>query len=300
MHETKALTYAAFAILAISFIFPQISHAEGKKQPSTNSIIVEAEGTACLGQDRTRTQTQKLALDAAKRKASEKVCTYVSRETKVVKGNLDQDVVDVFAKATVKILDELEKGWVKSSAESEYVDSCYRVKIKAEVLPDEHNAQEKTITQIDNPRAPLNVQLWTDKDAYHLGDKLKFYFRSNKPFYARAVYKDSDGNLIEITPYNKCEYYKGGVIHEVPGDKDRFTLKVTPPLGKESLILYASTKPINHYNGQAVGELYLLKDSQRTIGNVTRGLAVLKGKSDITDTGEAEFAEVVVEVKVDR
>ncbi|WP_051295097.1 DUF4384 domain-containing protein [Maridesulfovibrio bastinii] len=294
----SALFCLVLLILSLIFTLPQTLYADGKKQISKNSIIVESEGMACLGQDRTRTQTQKLALDTAKRKASEKVSTYVSIKTEVVKGKLHQDVVDVFSKATIKVLDEIEKGWVKSSEQSEYVDSCYRIKIKAEVIPSEHKFQEKSIGQIDNPRAPLNIQLWTNKDTYNLGDTLKFYFKGNKPFYARAIYKDSNDNLIEVTQHNNNRYYRGGVIHEIPGNKDNFTLMVTPPFGKEKLILYASTKPINGYQGQSAGNLYVVKNNPRKIGMETRGLAVLAGNSDVNSAGGAEFAEVDVEVQV--
>ncbi len=57
----------------------------GEKQISKSSVLIESDGMACLGLDRTRTQVRKLALDDAKRSAAERVSTYVSRETSVDK-----------------------------------------------------------------------------------------------------------------------------------------------------------------------------------------------------------------------
>ncbi len=48
-------------ILSFSMAF-----AQGEKQYSTSSMIVEVEASACLGQERSRVETQKLALDEAK------------------------------------------------------------------------------------------------------------------------------------------------------------------------------------------------------------------------------------------
>lgn len=285
---------------ALILMLAVTAQAQGKKQISKSSILIESEGMACLGLDRTRTQVLKLALDDAKRSASEQVSTYVSRKTVVDKGKVSKDLIDVYSRATVKVLEELEKGWTKSSSQSGYLDQCYKIKIKAEIIPANPEIEKAFHQQtISNPRAPLTVELWTDKDVYKLGDFMKFYFRGNKPFYARAVYKDAEDNLIEVTPSNRSKYYKGGVIYEIPGNKDQFTLQITPPLGKEKLILYTSTGPMNGYQGQRSGDLLIIGNPDSDIGARTRGLAVLKNNSK-KKSAKAEFAEAQVKVKVEK
>ncbi|WP_320172925.1 DUF4384 domain-containing protein [Maridesulfovibrio sp.] len=275
--------------------------ADGEKQISKSSVLIEAEGMACLGLDRTRTQVRKLALDDAKRSASERVSTYVSRETSVDKGKVSKDLIDVYSRATVKVLEELEKGWLQSKDKSGYLDQCYKIKIKAEIIPAESNAVQSIHQQaINNPRAPLTVELWTDKDTYKLGDFMKFYFRGNKPFYAHAVYEDAEGNLIEVTPSNRSAYYKGGVIYEIPGQGDSFTLQITPPLGKEKLILYTSTSPMQSYQGQRSGELLVIDNNINDLGVKTRGLTMLKGSKDMKKAAKAEFAETQANVLVEK
>lgn len=285
------------------FLFSTFSvFAQGVKQYSNTSMIVEAEGSACLGQERSRAQVQKLALAEAKRIASERVMTHVTSETNVQDGKLADDLVNAYSKATIRVLEEIEKGWVKSDGSGGYVDDCYRVKIKAEVIPVEVDTEKLTVASksINNPKAPLTVELWTEKDVYNIGDDMKFYFRGNKPFYARAVYVDAEGNHIQVTSRGKSKYYKGGVVYEIPGDSDRFVLRITPPLGNEKLILYTSTQPMNNYDGREMGDFFIVSGMYKSLDMTTRGLTVLQGVKSKGFGGKAEFAEAKVVIKVKR
>ena len=291
---------ASFAcLLVLLFSFP--AHAQGPKQYSVASMIVEVEASACLGQERSRADTMKLAMTEAKRMASERVLTHITSETNIADGKLVEDLINAYSKATVRSLEELEKGWQQSDGSGGFTDTCYRVKIKAEVVPAKvENSKPVAQVAINNPRTPLLVELWTDKDIYHIGDAMKFYFRGNKPFYARAVYKDAEGNLIEVTPSRKARYYKGGIVYEIPGDNDHFTLMITPPLGSEKLILYTSTRPMNKYSGTTSGNWFIVAGGYDDLGLTTRGLTVLQGVQGAGNSGEAEFAEAEVKVKVKR
>ena len=275
------------------------AQAQGAKQYSVASMIVEVEGAACLGQEHSRAETKKLALTEAKRTASEWAVTHVTSETNVKDGKLADDLINAYSRATVRILEELEKGWQQSDGSGGFVDSCYRVKIKAEVVPAKvENVRPVAQAAINNPRAPLTVELWTDKETYGIGDAMKFYFRGNKPFYARAVYKDAEGNLIEVTRARDARYYRGGTVYEIPGDNDRFTLMITPPLGNEKLILYTSTQPMDNYNGQTSGKWFIVSGNYGDLGVMTRGLTVLEGIQGGGNAGNAEFAEAEVNVRV--
>ena len=44
---------------------------------ASQSTITESEGYACMGEDRTKRQTEEIALQDAKRKAIEQVSTYI-------------------------------------------------------------------------------------------------------------------------------------------------------------------------------------------------------------------------------
>lgn len=285
-------------LLFYCFLYTPASFAQGAKQYSVNSMLVEVEAEACLGQERSRVQAEKLAVDEAKRKASEYAVTHISSVTGVENGQVIRDLVTAYSKSTVQVLKELEKGWRQSDGSGGFVDMCYHVRIRAEVVPAEMERPAPVVqASMEDPRAPLTVALWTDKDTYRPGDVMKFFFRGNKPFYAHAVYVDAKGNLVEVTPYNKARHYNGGVTYEIPGEGDSFTLMITPPLGEEMLVLYASTQPLSEYGGQMVENVFLIK-GDRDLGATTRGLAVLQGKAGAAGQSKAEFAEVKADVSV--
>lgn len=64
------------------------------------------------------------------------------------------------------------------------------------------------------------------KKEYKALEKIKIYIKGNKPFYARVLYKDVKGELIQLlpNPYRKDNYFNGGVIYKIPSGNDRFSI----------------------------------------------------------------------------
>jgi len=125
--KTEKINVSGIAALAFVFIISS-SYAF-----ASQSTITEAEGYACMGEDRSRRQTELAALEAAKRNAIEFASTYMTSETHVKDFELEKDLVSAYANATVKVIKELEKSWYKDAN----AGNCFKVKIKAEVIPDE-------------------------------------------------------------------------------------------------------------------------------------------------------------------
>ncbi|MCX7725043.1 MAG: DUF4384 domain-containing protein [Thermodesulfovibrio sp.] len=259
---------------------------------ASQSAITESEGYACLSEDRTKRQTEETALQDAKRKAIEQVSTYIQSETQIKDFELQKDIVNAYANAKVRII-ELKGIW---DSEPPKIGDCYRVKIKAEVIPDENSM--KKISQaslIDDPSLPLRVQIWTEKREYQAGEKIKIFLRGNKPFYARVVYRQSDGSLVQIlpNPYRKDNYFQGGVIYEIPSGPDRFELEVTPPFGEESIIVYASTGELGAVETEPLGGVYKIKTRFEDVGDKTRGVQIIqKGQAKAS-----EFYESSLDIK---
>ena len=284
-------------------LVPAMGLAQGARNQSQASIILTTEGEACLGQEHSREQTVKLAQAQAKRIAAEYAKSHVSSETTVEDGMLLQDLIAAYAKASVRVIEELEKKWFETAPDSGYADQCYRVKLKMEVIPApmEPMADGKPQpSMISSPRAPLNLELWTDRDVYRVGDTMTFFFRGNKPFYAHAVYRDAEGNLIEVTPRSDSRQFQGGAVYQIPSEADSFTLKITPPLGEEQLILYGSTQPMGDYSGQKRGDMTLLNPMQTSLDHQTRGLAIIPKSNSASNPPKAEFAEVKADVRVEK
>ena len=95
------------------------------------SVILDVEGHACMGDELSRKQTRLNAITETKRKAAEMALTHIQSESKVKDFVLDSDILSAYTNAKVRIIEELDKGWFKD----QYSGECYRIKLKAEVIP---------------------------------------------------------------------------------------------------------------------------------------------------------------------
>ena len=111
------------------------------------SVIIDSSGNACMGEDKSRKQTEQAAMAEAKKKAVERVSTHVRSETEMKNFELEKDLVSAYAKAEVKILEEIDSSWYKDPT----LGDCYRVKIRAEVVPDARLIGRPAGTPVLNP-----------------------------------------------------------------------------------------------------------------------------------------------------
>ncbi len=124
---------------------------------------------------------------------------------------------------------------------------------------------------------PLQVSVWTERKAYRSGETIRVFVKGNKDFFARVVYRDVGGNLVQLLPnaYRKTNQFAGGTTHAIPSDTDRFDLEVGEPFGKESIMVFASTTPVGEINGEDIGNgLSMLRGSLDDIRRQTRGVAI--------------------------
>jgi len=98
---------------------------------AAQSTITESEGYACMGEDKSRKQTEQAAMADAKRKAAEQVLTYIQSATKVKDFELEKDLLSAYTNSQIKVIHEIQKEWYKDPSSGD----CYKVKIKAEVIP---------------------------------------------------------------------------------------------------------------------------------------------------------------------
>jgi hypothetical protein len=280
-------------------------------------VIIDSEGYACMGDDKSRKETELSAFYDSKHKAAQSAATHVQSETQVRDGVLEKDLVAAYANAQVKVLQELTKGWYK---EAELGD-CYRVKLRVEVSPDANpmtalTKKEKEVPTSDpsallarrekevppsdpsesDPSAPLSVRIWTDRPFYLERESIRVFVRSNKPFYGRVVYRQADGTKIQLLPnrYRKQNYFNGGSVYEIPSGADRFNMRTCAPFGLERITLYASTAPMAGTGTAAAGSSYRLRSGNAV---VPVRASRLTGASD---SGQAEFAEAVTELTTRR
>jgi len=260
---------------------------------ASQSTIIEVDGIACMGYDKSRKQTEEEALTNAKKKAVEHASTFIKSESRIKDFELEKDLVEAYSNASVKVIQELSRTWHKDAT----LGDCCQVKIKAEVIPDNETMDRisKGKSQADDPSAPLSVQLWSDKKEYKGKDKIKIYIRGNKPFYARVVHRGVNGELLQLlpNPFRPEHYFNGGVIYEIPSGADRYEIEVTPPFGQEAIILYGSTAPLGEINLSPVGGVYKIKTESGEVAERSRAVT-LKEKIPGQQTNAAEFSEIQI------
>jgi hypothetical protein len=259
---------------------------------AAQSTIVDVDGKACMGDDKSRKQTEQAAMADAKRRAAEFTLTYLKSETQVKDFELEKDLLSAYSNAQVKIIQQLESSWYKDPSAGD----CYKTKLKAEVIPDEKAMKSAAKDNADDLNAPLRVSLWTDKKEYKKGDKIKVYLKGNKPFYASVLYKDVKGAMLQLlpNPYRADNYFNGGVVYELPSGNDRYELEISPPFGEENIVVYASTSPVGELDLAAAGSVYQVKT--KDAGEKTRAVNI-KAKTDGKEAGAAEFYEGKAAVK---
>jgi hypothetical protein len=259
---------------------------------AAQSTIVDVDGNACMGDDKSRKQTEQAAMADAKRNAAERAMTYLKSETQVKDFELEKDLLSAYSNAQVKIIQQLESSWYKDPSAGD----CYKTKLKAEVIPDEKAMKSAAKDNADDLNAPLRVSLWTDKGEYKKGDKIKVYLKGNKPFYASVLYKDVKGAMLQLlpNPYRADNYFNGGVVYELPSGNDRYELEISPPFGEENIVVYASTSPVGELDLAAAGSVYQVKT--KDAGEKTRAVNI-KAKTDGKGAGAAEFYEGKAAVK---
>jgi len=251
---------------------------------AAQSTIIEADGFSCMGYDKSRKQTEEEALANAKKRAVEHTSTYIKSESRLKDFELEKDLIEAYSNATVKVIEELRRSWYKDAASGD----CCHVEIKAEVIPD-NEAMERISRGkglAEDPTAPLNIQLWTDKKEYRDTEKIKIYIRGNKPFYARVVYKMINGEFRQLfpNPFRQSNYFNGGAIYAIPSPEDQFELEVEPPFGKETIVVYASTAPLGEIDLTPDGGVYKINTESEKIGVKSREV-FLSEKIEVTNRG---------------
>ncbi|MBI4848622.1 MAG: DUF4384 domain-containing protein [Nitrospirae bacterium] len=272
-----------FASLLISlFLFSSLYAAQ--------SVIIEVEGNACMGRKKSSKLTKREALADAKKKAVEQAASYISEGLKIKYLDYKKDITGAFSHSDVNVLGSKEIGWYKEGRSGK----CFKVLMKAEVIPDMRAMMNIGRDRLfaEDPSAPLQVEAWTDKHDYKSGEKIKVFFKGNKPFYARIHYRDVKGGLVQLltNPFRENNYFSGAVVYEIPSGSDSYQIEITPPLGEENIIVYASTFPLGEIDVTARGAFYLIKTKPYEIGTKTRGVK-LKTMSGGDGVSAAEFFE---------
>lgn len=286
--------YTALLLFVTSLSIPLFHSQSGDDPPEKRSTIVAVEGSVYLSEDKTIKQLREEALAEAKSQALERAQTYIKSVTIVENFQLSYDLIQSEAEGVVRILESEDRGISD--------DNRYLYWIKAEVeysLNPPEGGTDISADFVQDVDAPLTVAIWTDKPEYRAGEKIRIFIQGNKDFYARIVYRDVQGNLLQLlpNPHRRDNYFEGGKVITLPGAEDTFDLEVGPPFGIEALFLYASSAELGDVSLENVGgTVYGIGDDLDDFGRRTRGVKIIQKKEGETTQG-AEFYEARCEVK---
>ena len=280
------------AVLA-GLTFAPFAAAQEKADLERRSTIVEVEGYSFLADDKTLRDIREGAFADARRRALGAAAQWVQSYSQVENFELKVNLVESAAIGQVRVLESKDHGIQP--------DNRYKVWIKAEVAYDLREpeafrkrpakaGQSGGTAKVDPemmPEGPLSVRVWSERKDYRAGDRLEINLRGNKDFYARIFLQDVSGNTIQLLPnrYRKEHKFKGATTYHVPSGADPFTLTISKPFGKETIVVFASTAPLPDVSGQTTRSGLLVADSGR------RDIALrMRGVSLSTTAGESDAA----------
>jgi len=260
-----------------------------------SSSIVEVKGYSCMGSEFSRKETERMALQDAKRRAVERSKTHIESVTEMEDFALKGDWVKAYASAEVKVLAILSSIWDDPGN-----GDCFNIVLQAEVVPSEQVVKSIKEFNEDDPRLPLNIKVWSSADKLKAGETLKIYLQGNKSFFGRIIYTDAAGDLLQLLPnaHRPDDYFQGGVRYDVPSALDRFVLRVKEPFGRESVTVYASTSRLGDIDTQELGAIFKVNTLPSSVATQSRARppGASQKIKDSRVSRLSEFAETTVTV----
>jgi len=317
MTNRKRLSAFFFAVLLTVGFLPQVARTDDPQVTlEKRSCIQAVDGYSYISEEKTVAELRSAALNNAKQQALGNAKTYIRSKTEVENFVLKSDEVLINAEGTVTILEQKDYGIVDNSR--------YHIWIKAEVeyqLGDGGSVVGKSSggggggtqaspetgdvvpVSLPPPGAPLTVKIWSPKKEYREGEKIEIFLQGNRDFYARIVDVNAQGEIVQLLPnsYRNSSFFQGGQIYKIPDQSDQFDLTVSPPFGKDTIIVYASEVPLGEVALTAVGQgLGAYSGDRVSLAAATRGIAVTGKKAGAGEQPVALFYEAGYEIRTGR
>jgi hypothetical protein len=98
---------------------------------------------------------------------------------------------------------------------------------------------------------PLQISLWADKDKYRIGEKVSFFFETNRDAYITLVNKGTSGKITVLFPnaYAPGFLVKGKTRYRIPAPGDPYDMQMSGPPGQEMVVATATSAPMGLVSG---------------------------------------------------
>ena len=258
------------------------------------SSIHEVDGYAYLSEKMTLEQVRNAAIATAKRQAVERAKTYIESETIIENFEVTQDRIKGKSYGSVTVLEMKDLGVEDNTRYHVWIKAEVEYGIKPTGMKENGNRPDHLSATHLDPHAPLTVRVWTSQKEYREGDHITIFMQGNRDFYARIVDITSSGEILQLLPnaYRQQGRFEAGRIYEIPGEGDRFDLKVTPPFGEDRIVVYASEVPLGNVAMSSAGAgLGAFGGTRESLGIRTRGISVTAAEGNGPSHSGAAFYE---------
>ncbi len=193
-----------------------------KTQISTGMGCVSKGVSWEVGQEKARIE----AVERAQNDALTKTATYLKTYSRTESKRNVKNIKEARSIGRVELLEPP----IFSDPVVDREGYCTTATIKASVTVDEKLLKDIAAgPEYDNdPNAPLNVRVSTEKMEYRDGEKIIVKVVANKDFYLELIYIDANKKRLQLIPneYRSQNFFKGGQVHILPADKKEFEIEV--------------------------------------------------------------------------
>jgi len=105
------------------------------------------------------------------------------------------------------------------------------------------------IANLKQDKPSFNIEIWTDKKRYRIGEEIRFQFRSDQDCYLTLIDYETNGSVKVLFPnrYFQNSLIEAGKTYTIPGNEYGFKLIIEPPTGIEKVRAIATTKPLSFF-----------------------------------------------------
>lgn len=107
-----------------------------------------------------------------------------------------------------------------------------------------------TLVNLKQDKPSFNVDIWTNKENYRVGEEIRFSFRSDQDCYLTLIDYEPTGKVKILFPnrYYQNNFIRAGKTYVIPGSEYGFKLTIEPPTGTERIKAIATTDPLSLFD----------------------------------------------------
>jgi hypothetical protein len=101
------------------------------------------------------------------------------------------------------------------------------------------------LTALGLNTTPADLSLWTDQNQFLIGDRIHYYFKSDKDCHVVIIGLTTDRKVVQLFPnrYQTKPLVHAGQTYVVVDDSAEMALEVSGPAGQEEVIAFISDQP---------------------------------------------------------